>query len=89
MPLPSNCPNCQTIRPPNALFCPACGLSYEAPSTTGGRAPATSREVELGVWSGVKFGAGFVIGGTIVAVAFWAVLFLLVLVGLSLPAVPR
>ena len=89
MPLPSNCPNCQTIRPPNARFCPACGTSYEAPAASEWRPPATSREVEFGVWTGVKFGAGFVIGASVVVAAFWAILFLLVLIGLSLPAVPR
>lgn len=36
----------------------------------------------------MKFGAGFVIGAGLVSIAIWAVLALLVLIGLNLPAAP-
>ena len=88
--MPANtCPNCQTIRPPNAAFCPACGTAFDG---SRGPAPAVSRQardVDLGVWTGIKFGGGFVIGATVVGVAFWIVLAILVVIGLSLPAVSR
>lgn len=85
---PTHCPNCHTIRPPNAAFCPACGAAFDG-SKPAPAVPSQARDVDFGVWTGVKFGSGFVIGATIVGVALWTVLAILVLIGLSLPAVPR
>lgn len=83
------------MRPPNARFCPACGLDFDADprvaatgATSAWLQPAAPRmpTTEISFWVAIKFGAGFVIGAAVVSIAFWVVIFLLLAIGISLPA---
>lgn len=95
MPRPTQCPTCQTMRPPNARFCPSCGLDFDAGppvaaigSTAGWVQPAAAppSSLDISFWTAIKFGAGFVIGAGVVSIVIWVGVLLLVLLGLSLPA---
>ena len=83
---PSNrCPHCAAIRPPNASFCPGCGAAYGSPSAPIAMPPRRT-EIDLSFLSGLRFGAGLAVGVSIVALAFWVVAALLLIIGLTLPA---
>jgi zinc-ribbon domain len=91
---PTRCPTCQTLRPPNASYCPNCGTPF-----SGGRPPAPIQAddgladllvprpersaVDFSVWAGLKLGAGFVIGASLVILLFWVVVAIFVALGLT------
>jgi len=86
----SRCRRCQTIRPPNARFCPECGTAFDA---AGGRvgepdAPrfSATTEVQFSFWTAIKFGAGFVIGASLLSLVLWLIVLFLIALGLSLPS---
>jgi hypothetical protein len=86
----SRCRRCQAIRPPNARYCPECGTAFGAEGSPSGESPPITpfaRNVEFSFWTSVKFGAGFVIGSTLVGFVLWVFILLLVAIGISLPTV--
>ena len=82
----SRCPTCDAVRPPNATYCPSCGGSFDRVVSPGANA-LREREVEFTFWTAIKFGAGLAIGASAVAMAAWAVLAILILIGINMPSV--
>jgi hypothetical protein len=89
----ARCPTCQTLRPPDTSFCPNCGTPLVSGRSPAPRpvvdeltddAPRPVRvDVDFRVWTGVKLGAGFVIGATLVTLLIWMLIVAFVALGLS------
>jgi hypothetical protein len=87
----TRCRRCQSIRPPNARFCPECGLAFDERSSSSSAAPpvtSIAARVDVTVWTGIKFGASFVVGSSLVGILIWVFLLLLISIGLALPSRP-
>lgn len=89
---PNQCPRCQTMRPPNARFCPSCGHDMDEKVADAGwvvpQTPGATTSVDTSFWTAVKVGAGLVVGGALVSIAIWVVLGVLIMIGINLPATP-
>lgn len=90
---PNQCPRCQTMRPPNARFCPSCGHDMDVQTAEAGwvvpPSQAAAISIDVSFWTAVKVGAGLVVGVAFVSVGIWVVLGLLIMIGINLPAAPR